>query len=64
MNTIIEKCPACGGDVDLDDVDVNNGNEDGYGEMIAYHDCPHCGTELHVIFNAQDGYAFREIRLP
>lgn len=55
------KCPVCGGNIDLDGVDVNNNTEDGYGEMAVYHACPHCGAELYVIYDAQDGYDFKRI---
>lgn len=63
MGPDFEKCPACQGPIDLDDVDVNNNDENGYGEMVVYHTCPHCGAELHVCYDAQNGYDFKYIEL-
>lgn len=63
MNYNFENCPACGGEIDLDDVDVNDNDEDGYGEMTVHHTCPHCGAELHIIYDAQNGYDFDRIEL-
>lgn len=56
-----EECPVCGGEIDVDDIDVNNNDEDGYGYMSVYFDCPHCGAELKAYYDAQDGYSFSHI---
>lgn len=61
MEHDFEKCPVCSGEIDMDAVDPNRNTEDGYGEMTVYYDCPHCGAELRIIYNAQDGYAFDRI---
>lgn len=55
------KCPACGAELDPDDIDVNDNDEDGYGEMHVRHTCPECGQELDVVFDAQNGYDFERI---
>lgn len=53
-----EKCPACGMDISIDNIDVNDNEEDGYGEMLVYFTCPHCNADLTAHFDAQDGYNF------
>lgn len=56
-----EKCPVCGGTIDLGDVNANNNTEDGYGGMYAWHSCPRCKAELKVVYDAQHGYDFDHI---
>lgn len=51
-------CPVCGQEIDIGEVDVNNNEEDGYGEMICPHTCPHCNAALTAHFDAGDAYAF------
>lgn len=55
------KCPVCGAEIDLDDVDVNDNDEDGYGEMHVHHECPECRHELDIVFDAQNGYDFDRV---
>lgn len=54
----MEKCPVCGMDISIDNIDVNNNEEDGYGEMLVYLACPHCNADLTAHFDTQDGYSF------
>lgn len=56
-------CPACGYEIDPDDIDVNDNEEDGYGDMIVHCTCPNCGQELKAHFDAQDGYDFQYFEL-
>lgn len=58
-----EHCPVCDKLIDMDEVDVNNNTEDGYGQMAVDYDCPHCGTELRILYDAQNGYAFDRIEI-
>lgn len=53
-----EKCPACGAAIDLGELDMNNSSEDGYGDMVVYHDYPNCGTALKSHFDEQNGYSY------
>lgn len=45
-------------DISIDNIDVNNNEEDGYGEMLVYFNCPHCNADLTAHFDVQDGYSF------
>lgn len=51
-------CPACGCEIDIDDIDVNDNTEDGYGDMLVPCTCPHCGKNLTAHFDAENGYDF------
>lgn len=52
-------CPICGKDVDLDDIDLANSEEDGYGKMTAPCVCKNCGANLIANY-ISDGYRFTE----
>ena len=57
-NEMDNKCPVCGKEIDIGDVDANNNEEDGYGMMTCPHVCPHCKAELTAYFDAGNGYDF------
>lgn len=51
-------CPVCGADVDEDgNVNLEESDEDGYGEMTAPATCPTCGAKLTAVY-VSDGYRF------
>lgn len=46
-------CPYCNVPIDPDDVDVNSGEPDGFGELYVEHRCPACGENFYAVF--EDG---------
>lgn len=56
-------CPVCEGEIDLDDIDVNDNTEDGYGDMIVPYVCPHCGANLTAHYDTQNGYDFTHFEI-
>lgn len=53
-----EICPACGMDIDISNINTNNNEEDGYGELLVYFNCPHCNAALTAHFDTQNGNNF------
>lgn len=47
------RCPYCDAPIDPDDVDVNSGESDGFGELYVEHRCPACRETFNVVF--EDG---------
>lgn len=54
-----EKCPYCSDEINIDEIDVNCGMGDGYGDFKVYFDCPHCGKEIVAYFEDGRGYDFK-----
>lgn len=51
-------CPVCGANVNEDgNVNLEESDEDGYGEMTAPATCPTCGAKLTAVY-VSDGYRF------
>lgn len=51
-------CPVCGESIDPDSIDMNNNEEDGYGQMEVPCSCKNCGAPLTAVFDCQNGYNF------
>lgn len=54
-------CPVCGKEIDPDGIDLDDSEEDGYGEMIAPCTCEHCGASLIAEYTL-GGYEFARFR--
>lgn len=56
-----EKCPHCNNVINIDEIDVNSGMDDGYGDFKVYFDCHHCGKEIVAYFEDGGDYNFKYI---
>lgn len=52
----IHRCPVCNKIID-DEIDTSEAEDDGYGTLKAYINCPHCGSELTAEYSGS-GYDF------
>lgn len=52
----IYRCPICDKIID-DEIDTSEAEDDGYGTLKVYINCPHCGSELTAEYSGS-GYDF------